>query len=90
MTFDPALFRDVADFRADVQQLCDDLRATPPIDSTKPVLVAGDPERAVMAERMSGGVPIGPGLVRRLREIAKESNADWVFGEVAEGRAPVI
>ncbi|MFC5068493.1 Ldh family oxidoreductase [Flaviflagellibacter deserti] len=79
MAFDPGQFRDVADFRADVKQLCDDLRATPPVDLAKPVLVAGDPERAVMAEREKTGIPIGPGLLRRLHEIARENGAEWFF-----------
>jgi len=83
MALDPGLFRDVADFRGDVARLCDDLRATPPIDPDRPVLVAGDPERAVRAERSASGVPIGPGLIRRLREIAVASGAEWVMQEVA-------
>lgn len=79
MAFDPGLFRDVADFRADVKQFCDDLRATPPVDPAKPVLVAGDPERAVMSERQQTGIPIGPGLLRCLHDIALEDGAEWLF-----------
>lgn len=79
MAFDPALFRDVEDFRADVKSLCDTLRATPPLDPQKPVMVAGDPERAVKAERQKTGIPIGPGLHQRLFEIATENNAEWLF-----------
>lgn len=79
MAFDPALFRDTAEFRADVKNLCDALRATPPLDPQKPVMVAGDPERAVKAERQKTGIPIGPGLLQRLHEIATENNAEWLF-----------
>lgn len=79
MAFDPGLFRDIADFRADVKRLCDDLRATPPLDPDKPVMVAGDPERAVLAIRAKEGIPIGPGLLRRLHAIAVENGAEWLF-----------
>jgi LDH2 family malate/lactate/ureidoglycolate dehydrogenase len=44
-------------------------------------MVAGDPERAVMAEREKTGIPIGPGLLRRLRDIARENDAEWFFDE---------
>ncbi len=78
MAFDPGLFRDIGDFRADVARFCDAMRATPPVDPAKPVLVAGDPERAVMAARQAG-VPIGPGLLSRLYDIARDDGAEWVF-----------
>jgi LDH2 family malate/lactate/ureidoglycolate dehydrogenase len=81
MAFDPGLFRDIGDFRADVARFCNDLRATPPSDPEVPVLVAGDPERAVKAVREKTGIPIGPGLLRRLREIADQNGADWFFTE---------
>ncbi|CCV05981.1 Malate/L-lactate dehydrogenase [Mesorhizobium metallidurans STM 2683] len=79
MAINPALFRPIADFRADVARFCDDLRATPPVDPLEPVQVAGDPERRVRAEREKTGLPIGPGLHRRLYQIAQESGADWVL-----------
>lgn len=81
MAIDPGMFRDVADFKADVKALCDALRATPPVDPTRPVMVAGDPERAEMERRSKEGIPIGSGLLRRLYEIASQSNADWVLAE---------
>ncbi len=78
MAFDPGLFRDIGDFRADVKRFCDDMRATPPLDPARPVMVAGDPERAVMAER-EAGIPIGPGLLRRLYGLARADGAEWLF-----------
>lgn len=79
MVFDPALFRDIGDFRADVERFCNDLRATPPVDAAKPVLVAGDPERATRDHRLAQGLPLGPGLHRRLHELAAEAGARWVL-----------
>jgi LDH2 family malate/lactate/ureidoglycolate dehydrogenase len=69
------------EFKASVGQFSKDLRATPAVDSDRPVLVAGDPERAVKAKRSVEGIPIGPGLHRRLKEIAEESGARWHFRE---------
>lgn len=86
MAFDPALFRDPAEFRTDVSRLCDAMRSTPPVDPQTPVLVAGDPERAVRAERERDGIPIGPGLARRLRQLAAENGAAWHFEEPSSAR----
>lgn len=83
MAFDPGLFREVSDFRGDVARFCDDLRGTPPIDPAKPVMVAGDPERKVRDERLANGMPIGPGLHRRLKSIAADVGARWVMTEPA-------
>ncbi|SHJ26655.1 Malate/lactate/ureidoglycolate dehydrogenase, LDH2 family [Aureimonas altamirensis DSM 21988] len=77
MAFDPGLFREAADFRADVARLCNDLRATPPVDPSAPVLVAGDPERSKRAAREADGIPMGPGLLARLRTIADGCGAAW-------------
>lgn len=81
LAFDPNLFRPLDAFSADVARFSDDLRATPAVDPQKPVQVAGDPERAVKARRSVEGIPIGPGLYRRLEEIAAEARAPWLFAE---------
>ncbi|MDE2516835.1 MAG: Ldh family oxidoreductase, partial [Rhodospirillales bacterium] len=79
LALDPALFRDAADFRADVTRFCDDLRATPPVDPTRPVMVAGDPQRAYAAQRMKDGVPVGPGLLGQIRQLAQAASAPWLL-----------
>ena len=80
MAIDPGLFRDPADFRADVTTFCDALRATKPINPDLPVLVAGDPERRNAANRMQSGVPVGANLLAQVRDIAAKSGADWIMG----------
>lgn len=79
MALDPGIFRDITDFRADVARFCDDLRATPPLDPERPVMVAGDPERACRADREAHGIPIGAGLHRRLSSIATDCGALWLL-----------
>ncbi len=80
MAIDPGMFRDPAEFRADVITFCDALRATKPIDPEQPVMVAGDPERANAKRRMQQGIPVGPNLLAKVRAIAEESGAPWLLG----------
>ncbi|MBS0221811.1 MAG: Ldh family oxidoreductase [Proteobacteria bacterium] len=80
LAIDPGMFRDVADFKADVATFCDSLRATKPADPAKPVQVAGDPERRIAAQRMKTGIPVGPNLLAKVREIAIASGAPWIIG----------
>ena len=79
MAIDPGLFRDTADFRTDVASFCDTLRATKPADPAKPVQVAGDPERRIAAQRRETGIPVGPGLLAKVRDVARHSNAEWIL-----------
>jgi LDH2 family malate/lactate/ureidoglycolate dehydrogenase len=79
MAIDPDLFRDPAEFRADVAAFCDTLRATKPADPSKPVMVAGDPERRIAAQRRETGIPVGPGLLAKVKDVARHSNAEWIL-----------
>ena len=79
MAIDPGLFRDPADFRTDVVGFCDVLRTAKPVDPAKPVMVAGDPEWRSAARRAVSGIPIGKGLLEKLRAIAAEHNAPWML-----------
>ena len=65
LAMDPGLFRDAADFRADVAAFCDTLRATKPADPAKPVMVAGDPERRMAARRREDRHPGRPRPARQ-------------------------
>ncbi len=79
LAMDPGLFRDADDFRADVASFCDTLRGTKPVDPGKPVQVAGDPERRTAALRRETGIPVGPGLLAKVRDVARHSNAEWIM-----------
>jgi LDH2 family malate/lactate/ureidoglycolate dehydrogenase len=79
LAMDPGMFRDTADFQADVAAFCDTLRATRPADPAKPVQVAGDPERRIAAARMTTGIPVGPNLLAKVKEIAIASGAEWIM-----------
>lgn len=79
LALDPGLFRDPAEFRAEVAAFCDALRATKPAEPGRPVLVAGDPERRTAAQRMKSGIPVGPNLLAKVREVAIASGAAWIM-----------
>jgi LDH2 family malate/lactate/ureidoglycolate dehydrogenase len=80
LAMDPGLFRDPAEFRTEVARFCDAMRTTPPVDPARPVMIAGDPERATAARRMKEGIPVGAGLLAKLRELAEGCGAPWLLG----------
>jgi LDH2 family malate/lactate/ureidoglycolate dehydrogenase len=79
IAIDPGLFRDRDDFTADVSRLCDDLRATQPMDPAQAVMVAGDPQWLYAEKRRQEGIPVGPGLLNQIRQIAQASAAPWLL-----------
>ena len=79
MAIDPGLFRAADDFKSDVAQFCNDLRATKPMDPAQPVMVAGDPQWKNAEKRMAEGIPVGPGLLNQVRQIAQASAAEWLL-----------
>jgi len=79
MAIDPGLFREAGDFKKDVAQFSNDLRATKPIDPAQPVMVAGDPQWKNAEKRMADGIPVGPGLLNQVRQIAQASAAPWLL-----------
>lgn len=58
-------------FRREVDAMVDYVRSAAPIDETRPVMVAGDPERRSKDERLAHGIPVDPESWRALTELAK-------------------
>jgi LDH2 family malate/lactate/ureidoglycolate dehydrogenase len=79
IAIDPGLFRDREEFTADVSRFCNDLRATKPVDPAQPVMVAGDPQWNNAKQRLQDGIPVGPGLLNQVRQIAQASAAPWLL-----------
>jgi len=79
MALDPASFRDPADLVADVDELIDSMRTAPPAQADRPVLVPGDPEQRVLAERSAGGIPLARHVLEDIRAVALASGAAFVL-----------
>ena len=78
LAIDPGLLRGSrAAFEADVDRMADGLRATPPADPARPVLVAGDPEHAREADRLARGIPLPEAFAAQLRGVAERVGAPF-------------
>ena len=58
---DPGRLVDRDDFVADIADVLATMKSNPPRDPSRPVLTAGEPERAMRRRRLAEGIPIDPG-----------------------------
>jgi LDH2 family malate/lactate/ureidoglycolate dehydrogenase len=81
LALDPGAFREreAGEFEPALAALMDSLRASAAVDPLRPVLVAGDPERAVAAERRRTGIPLSRSVVEDIRGIARASGVPFVL-----------
>jgi L-2-hydroxycarboxylate dehydrogenase (NAD+) len=64
-------FRDVDEFKAQIDDFIRTLRATRPAPGTSGPLIPGDPERAAQKERDAHGVPLVDAVLEDLRNISR-------------------
>ena len=81
MAIDPGLFRDRrtnsrATSRSSATICARPSRSIP----SQPVMVAGDPQWNNAAKRMAEGIPVGPGLLNQVRQIAQASRRALAAG----------
>jgi LDH2 family malate/lactate/ureidoglycolate dehydrogenase len=79
----PEAFREAGAFEADLDEMIDALRATPPAEPAKPVMVAGDPEYAARERRSREGIPVPNSLLALVQEIAERKGAEFTLAEPA-------
>ena len=79
LALDPAAFRDDGGFEDDLDDALDLLRATPPADPERPVLVPGDPEAEAREQRLRDGVPLSDVLVGQLRGICERAGTPFLL-----------
>ena len=79
LAIDPTQFLGEGEFEDNVDELINYLHATKPTDPDQAVMVAGEPENNVRAERETTGIPMPPGLRGQIKEIARQCNAAFVF-----------
>ena len=65
-------FRPLAEFKADMDRLIRELKATPPIEGEKRVYVAGEIEFETAQERSERGIPLHPSVLKGLREVSEQ------------------
>ena len=80
MALDPQALRGDRDFQDELDDLIDIMRATPPVEGGKPVLIAGDPEWEAFEARSSDGIPVSEQLMAEIMEVAAEVDAEFVLG----------
>ncbi len=69
---DIAAFTDVAEYKRHVDRLIEGIKALPPAEGFTEVVVPGEPEQRVRAEREREGIPLPAGTVRNLRTAAAQ------------------
>jgi LDH2 family malate/lactate/ureidoglycolate dehydrogenase len=79
LAIDPAAFRDIGDFLADVDDVETSLRQAPPADPSLPVLLPGDIEERTRQDRLAAGIPLAPALLDKLRKIAGDLGVPFVL-----------
>ena len=79
MAIDPTAFREAEEYLADIDAMIDALHALPAADPAEPVMVAGEPEDLIAADRTANGVPMPRKLLDQLKELCRASNAAYVL-----------
>jgi LDH2 family malate/lactate/ureidoglycolate dehydrogenase len=79
LAIDPKAFREPGAFEAVTDDLIDDLHATRPVDPSRPVLVAGEPQDTERRARSVQGIPVPPGLREKLREVCERNGAEFLL-----------
>jgi len=71
IALDPARFRPIEDFKRDMDDYFDSLKATPLAEGRDRIYVAGEPEAESEVRRRRDGIPLSPALMARVDEIAR-------------------
>jgi len=69
-------FRDVEEFKQELQELAEDIRAEPRKDPDTPIYVPGDPEKERKADRIENGIPLPDHTRERFADVAAEFDVE--------------
>jgi len=72
IAIDISKFQDVSTFKRRLKEMAVSLRSSEPFNPSSPVLVAGDPEKKIHAERMKKGIPLTKTDVEKFRLLAEK------------------
>jgi uncharacterized oxidoreductase len=76
LAIDPAHVGGAAHFHAEVSQLVDFITSCPRVEGCDEILLPGDPERRVLAERAKKGIPLDDGNWKQLTTLAEKLEVD--------------
>ncbi len=79
LVLDPARFRPDGGFGAELDRLIDMMHAAPPLAPEEPVLVPGDPERSILADREANGIPLTRTVLEDLRGVARTAGVPFLL-----------
>lgn len=77
---DVARFRPVEAFKADMDDLLRSLKDAPRAEGAERIWVAGEPEWECERRRLRDGIPLAPGLVAQLRDVAAATGVAFGLG----------
>lgn len=83
LALNPAAFRPLEGFHDDMDRLIEALRATPPADPARPVLVPGDIEWRTRAARETEGIPLERKLLDELAALCARAGAEFLVSASA-------
>ena len=68
---DISFFLDVDDYRSELDNTIDALKALPTADGHDDILIPGEPEHRTFDDRSTNGIPLPPGTVKKIQEAAR-------------------
>jgi len=86
---DIAPFTELEDYRRDVDELVDRIKALPKADGVDDIFVPGEPEDRTYEDRVARGIPLPDGTARNLLDVAAKLDIpipDWL--QASQGDAP--
>ena len=69
-------FRDAEEFKQELQEMAEDIRAEPRKDPDTPIYVPGDPEKERKADRIENGIPLPDHTRERFADVAAEFDVE--------------
>jgi LDH2 family malate/lactate/ureidoglycolate dehydrogenase len=77
---DVSMFSDLSEYKDNVDNLVDSVKAVPKADGFDEILVPGELEDRICAERMANGIPLPPGTIVKMKTVA-----EWFDVELPAG-----